>query len=125
MPRSDSDSQNENGQGDRKKHRVSIATVTMLVSKAKRRPDFIEELHARDEDKEEKNNFETGTEERVLFDCKFCKMKFRHYATAKNHEKYVHLQLRLYSCSYCKKKFKRNQHVKRHEENACQMRQKS
>ena len=79
----------------------------------------------KDEDKEEKNNFETGTEERVLFDCKFCIMKFRHYASARNHEKYVHLQLRLYSCSYCKKKFKRNQHVKRHEEKTCQIRLKS
>ena len=72
-----------------------------------------------------KNNFETVTEERVLFDCKFCNMKFRHYASARNHEKYVHSQLRLFSCSYCKKKFKRNSHAKRHEEKACQMRLKS
>ena len=72
-----------------------------------------------------KNNFETETEERVLFDCKFCSMKFRHYASARNHEKYVHLQLRLFSCSYCKKKFKRNSHAKRHEEKACPMRLKS
>ena len=37
-----------------KKHRVSVATVTMLVSKAKRKPHFIEELYARDENREEK-----------------------------------------------------------------------
>ena len=70
-----------------------------------------------------KKIFETETG--VLFDCKFCNMKFRHYASARNHEKYVHLQLRLFSCSYCKKKFKRNSHAKRHEEKACQMRLKS
>ena len=97
--------------GNAKRHEKSC----MLVSGSRGRP-LIGPL---------KNNFETETEEHVLFDCKFCSMKFRHYALARNHEKYVHLQLRQLSCSYCKKKFKRNSHVKRHEEKACQMRQKS
>ena len=37
-----------------KKHRVSQATVNMLVSKAKKKPDFIKDLVERDEDKEDK-----------------------------------------------------------------------
>ena len=109
-----------NGTEDKKKKRKKEKK-----KKKKEKETEKERNKGKDEDKEEKNSFETGTEERVLFDCKFCKMKFRHYALARNHEKYVHSQLRPFSCSYCTKKFKRNQHAKRHEEKTCQIRLKS